>query len=120
MKKTAAVAVVAFVITLTAIVGTRMNAEAIAVIVGVLCGMAAGIPASLLIAVVTNRRAQTRQSTRPHADYPPVVVVTPGQASPSYPQLPYLPSMTSPQNGTRTFRVVGDAELADPSPVRRW
>jgi len=107
MKKVAAVAVVAFVITLAVMVGTRMSTEAMAVVIGVVCGVAAGIPTSLLIVAVTNRRAGERERSQPQRDYPPVVIIQPGQAGPTYPQLPYLSPMPPPA-GTREFRVVGE------------
>ena len=114
MRKLAVVAVVAFVITLAVIVGTRMSSEAMAVVIGVVCGVAAGIPTSLLIVAVTNRRAGERGRPQLQRDYPPVVVIQPGQAGLTYPQLPYL-SPTTPTVGTREFRVVGE-EMTEAPP----
>ena len=111
MKKLGAVAVTAFVITLAVIVGTRMSTEAMAVLIGVVCGVAAGIPTSLLIVAATNRRSGDRAGLQPQHRYPrdspPVVIIQPGQASATYPQLPYL-SSKSPTFGVRQFHVVGE------------
>ena len=102
MRKVAAAAVVAFVVSLAVIVGVRMSSEAMAVVIGVVCGVAAGIPTSLLIVAVTSRRERERTQR----DYPPVVIIQPGQVSSGYPQLPYLPPM--PPAGNREFHVVGE------------
>jgi len=112
MKKLAAAAVVAFAITLAVIVGTRLSTEAMAVVIGVVCGVAAGIPTSLLIVAVTHLR--TGERGHPQRDYPPVVIIQSGQASPTYPQLPYLPSMP-PLAGARQFRVVGEETAETPT-----
>jgi len=118
MRKVASVAVVAFVITLAVIVGTRMSTEAMAVVIGVVCGVAAGIPTSLLIVAVTNRRSGEREHPQLQRDYPPVVIIQPGQASPTYPQLPYLSPMPPPA-GTRQFRVVGEENTIVPADCER-
>ena len=107
MKKLAVVMMVAFSITLAVMVGVRMSEEAIAVVLGMVCGVVAGIPTSLLVAAVTNRRSGKRGSSDWGRDYPPVVVVQPGQTGPSYPQSPYALSMPS-SHGTRQFRMVGE------------
>jgi len=107
MRKVAAAAVVAFMITLAVIVGTRLSTEAMAVVIGVACGVAAGIPTSLLVVAVMSRRVGERKRSQPQRDYPPVVIIQSGQASPTYPQLPYLPPMPPP-TGARQFRVVGE------------
>jgi hypothetical protein len=90
---------VAFVITLGVVVGTRMSSDAIAVLVGVIAGVAASIPCALLLLVVTRRR-QTAESEPTSAapgsrwdavpnktpyerpSVPPVIVVTPGSSVP--------------------------------------
>jgi len=116
MKKLAAVAVTAFVITLGVIVGLRMSSEAMAVVIGVVCGVAAGIPTSLLIVAVTNRRTGERAHPQPQREYPPVVIIQSGQGTPTYPQLPYLPPM-SPTHGPRSFQVVGEETTVGVPPV---
>ena len=86
---------VAFVVTLGVVVGTRMSSDAIAVLVGVIAGVAASIPCALLLLVVTRRQQAAEQSYPPdpysdrhrgphtyeqRAAPPPVIVITPGSA----------------------------------------
>ena len=81
MHEVLVLAVAAFAITLAIVVGNRMSAEAMAVVVGsttsarMICGIAASIPLSVLILILTSRlgRSEPRR-----LDYPPVVVVNPG------------------------------------------
>jgi hypothetical protein len=106
-----------------------MSSDAIAVLVGVIAGVAASIPCALLLMAVTRRREavereryddqrydERRYNDRRYSDRidprraaPPVVIVTPGSATPQ--QLPYAASFpyqaTQPQ---RQFRVMGYEE----------
>jgi len=94
MHKVLVLAVAAFAITLAIVVGNRMSAEAMAVVVGsttsarMICGIAASIPLSVLILILTSRlgRSEPRR-----LDYPPVVVVNPGVQAQADRYLPYLP-----------------------------
>ena len=51
MKKVAILALLAFAVTLAVIIGQRMSTDAMAVVVGVACGVLASIPTSLLMAL---------------------------------------------------------------------
>ena len=74
--------VAAFGLTLAVMVGQRLSDQAMAVIAGAVCGVAASIPPSLLIIWVTRRKPGAPPAwTGP---YPPVVVVQP-PAMPSVP-----------------------------------
>lgn len=53
----------AFVVTLAVIVGQRLSAEAMAVMVGVVAGVAASIPTSLLVVWFANRALLTSRAT---------------------------------------------------------
>jgi preprotein translocase subunit SecF len=53
-----------FGLTLAAVVGSRMSAEAMAVVVGVVCGVAAGIPTSALLLLAMGRRDRQRTGGR--------------------------------------------------------
>jgi hypothetical protein len=108
---------VVFVIALAVVVGSQMSAEALAVVVGIVCGAAAGIPGLVLALVVLSRRERLReegvrrQSARDQA--PPVVVIQGGtqQALPPAGQAGYWPA---PQQGppvSRQFHVVGGEDL---------
>ena len=64
-------------VALVVIAGRQLPGEAAAVVIGVVCGVIAGIPTSLLLLVALTRRdqrpAEEWRQTRP--DYPPVVVI---------------------------------------------
>ncbi len=124
MRRVLILLVLAFVVTSTAVVGARMSPQAMAVVVGVVCGASAGIPVSLLILATTRRRNRYDENGypsygRPDARsgaYPPVVVIQGGSQPPSWSPM-YGPSQLQPPfYGTavdpmsRKFRVVGDQE----------
>jgi hypothetical protein len=118
MKKVAMVAVIAFAVTLAVIIGKRMSTDAMAVVIGVGCGVLASIPTSLLILAVSNR--QGRHEVRQRRDYPPVVIVNPGNNQPGYLQRfdglttrPPLPTQLM-QGQERQFRVIGDEDTLGP------
>jgi hypothetical protein len=118
IKRVLAGVAVVFVAVLAVIIGQRMSTDAMAVVIGVIFGVAASIPTSLLVAAVT-RRAQGRRveeewGPRERAQ-PPVIVVNPGgsQAAPWFSpyQTPALPPSLHGEP-TRSFRVVGGEEIA--------
>jgi hypothetical protein len=81
----------AFSITLAIVVGQRLSAEAMAVIIGVVAGVAASIPTSLLVAWFALRASNSHQvieapSRRAESSPEPriVVVAQPPQAAPAY------------------------------------
>jgi len=127
MSKVLQLFVVAFAVTLAVMIGKRMSADAMAAVIGVICGVLASIPTSLLIVWVTGRRGsasnmpeRTGQTTMA-PNYPPVVVINPGLpfappgyargglgAPDVYPPGSQLPLMAGP----RTFKVVGEEDTA--------
>ena len=115
-----------FVVALAVIVGLRMSTEAMAVVIGVIFGVAASIPTSLLIVAVTRRfqeRAVQEEQRYRERVQPPVIVINPGGAgaSPWFSpfQAPALPP-TLHGEPIRRFRVVGDEETAlDAKPWQR-
>ncbi len=105
--------VVIFCVTLAVVIGNRMSTEAMAVVIGVVCGVAASIPMSLLILVVSSRagRSNDQAMTQGHGSYPPVVVIQGGQPLPAgQGYAPYLPALMHNQGSfqQREFTVVGD------------
>lgn len=107
-----------FGITLAVVVGNRMSAEAMAVVVGIVCGVAAGIPTSLLLVLVMGRhdRRQWREEQSPRSGAnPPVVVIQGGapQALPRGHEVGYWPAVQPMAHARRDFHVVGDEDLAD-------
>ena len=108
MKRVATVAFIAFAVTLAVIIGQRMSTDAMAVVVGVACGVLASIPTSLLILAVSGRRGE-REVQQRRADYPPVVIVNPGSNQPRYLQPPFQAPLVQTQE--RQFRVIGDEDV---------
>jgi hypothetical protein len=114
MKKFLFVAGIVFVITLGVVMGTRMSPDALAVVIGIICGVLASIPTSaMLVWVMRQRDKQVEMQMgqlRPFGgQYPPVVVVngqgTQGYASPFAPSLP-MGAPPPPMSG-RQFKVIG-------------
>jgi hypothetical protein len=120
VRRIGAILGLAFVIVLAAVVGFKMSAEAMAVVIGVVCGVAAAIPTSLLLLVVITRQDRQRMEQmeamgrRAGQDgYPPVVVIQGGspQALPPGAQAGYWPSPAPGPMSQRDFHVVGEEDL---------
>ena len=116
-KQIGGILVLVFLTALAAIIGRRMNGEALAVVTGVACGVVAGIPALVLLPVALTRREQPRaESSRCRAvehdrPYPPVIVIQGGPPVrlPDHP--PYQPPPGSPYQKAieaPSYRVLGD------------
>lgn len=123
MRRLLAVSMMAALITLAIIIGQRMSTDAMAVMVGVVFGVAASIPTSLFIALATRskNRAEApyrRDDYQPSAPAPQIYVVAPGQVAPGM----GLPAGRAPQQlaqpmgafyptePSRRYKVVGEAE----------
>lgn len=127
IRKLTVSVILGFTITLAATIGMRMSTEAMTIVIGVVFGVAAGLPASILLAAAARRerqrtppppRAETMlapQYQHPTQQYqqrymPPVIVVNPGggQVQPmgnaTYP----WPSMTAaPNMPQRQLQIIG-------------
>lgn len=118
MSKLLGIAIVAGLVTLAIIIGNRMSAEAMSVVIGVVFGVAASIPTSLLIVAATRgRRSEDPYRSlgpdpQPRAQQPSIYIVNPGAqpAQPPRPQLPEPYSYAMPQPMERHFTVVGDED----------
>ena len=99
-----------FSVALAVVVGMRMSAEAMAVVIGVVCGVGSSIPMSALILLLTRRPQPRMRSEEPaFQPRPPVVVVTPPAAQPQahWPgYAPVYPAAAMP--APREFRVIGE------------
>ncbi|MGD8623084.1 MAG: hypothetical protein PVJ34_00990 [Anaerolineae bacterium] len=109
MKRTISLAALAFLIALAVVVGNRMSAEAMAVVVGV----AAAVPSTLLLVLVLAHRERQPEGKAQHqTHYPPLVIIQGGQPNPSiYPHsYNYRPLTGLPAGGTvdAAYRVLGD------------
>jgi hypothetical protein len=120
MRKIVVTVLLAFAVTLAAVIGNRMSAEAVAVVVGVVCGVAAGIPMSLLLILLFNRNtrrdaAEGWSNLAPAngrvGGYPPVIVIQGGATSPGALPLPYYTTVpTGAEPVQRHFHIVGQHE----------
>ncbi len=104
----------AFGVALAIVIGARLEQAALAVLVGVVCGVGASIPTSLLIVTIMRRQdarvhEQRRRSAYPTHSQPPVVVVTPSNA----PQLPQPMNWSAPAPAQRQFTVIGEEEMSN-------
>lgn len=106
LRTFAALLAIAFTVTMAAIIAQRLSEQAMSVLAGAACGVAASIPTSLLIVWITRRKQEQPALQQPGA-YPPVIVVqTPPQAGLPYSQQPaYMPPYLAPPQ--REFTVVG-------------
>jgi hypothetical protein len=117
IKQMVAVLGLVFAVTLAVIVGRQMTTEAMAVVVGVVCGVAAGIPTAVLLLVAMTRRDSLRSredaARQAPANYPPVVVIQGGGMQPQQPALTggYWPAPSAAPLVGRQFHVVGGDEL---------
>lgn len=111
----------AFVVTLAVIIGQRLSAEAMAVMVGVVAGVAASIPTSLLVVWFANRALLVSRATpemlAPRSaplpsEPPPIMVMAPHQnysTRPAYAP-PAAPAYSLPAaSAARQFTVIGGA-----------
>jgi hypothetical protein len=125
LKKAGLVLAMVFVGVLAVVVAKQMNAEAMAVVVGVICGVAAAIPTSLLLLVVLTRserrqfEEEQRRGRYGRGQYPPVVVIqggtSPGMLSPAS-QAGYWPSPAPGPLADRQWELVGGEDLQESSP----
>ncbi len=102
---------IVFAIALAVVVGTRISPDAMAVIIGIICGVLASIPTSAILIWVLRQRdrqleAQYGQARPGH--YPPVVVVN-GQGTNGYGTSHTPPALTASAtpSGPRDFKVIG-------------
>jgi hypothetical protein len=115
-KHAFAIFAITFVIALAAIVAFRLSEQAMAVVVGVICGAMASIPMSILVLVALQRFSRKQERERYPAQ-PPVVIVNPG--SPQNPRGfsdgPYFP-LPSQEVRPRDFKVIGHEGWVEASP----
>ena len=124
MKRAGLILGVVFVMALAVVVGNRMSVDAMAVVVGVACGVLASIPTRVLLIWALGRKAGAGGYGDRSGHYPPIVVVNPGQSfgRPRYGSPPMYSAGddVSPPAGPRYFKVVGDAETAPDVAKHPW
>ena len=112
MKRSFLILGIVFTITLAFIFGTRVSADALAVIVGVILGILAGIPTTALVIFMLSRQRQGLNlgSSAQTTSQPPVIVINAtDRASLTSPSPPAL-SLPYPTEPTRKWTVIGDSE----------
>jgi hypothetical protein len=125
LKQALVVLGVVFVGVLAVVVAKQMSTETMAVVIGVICGVAAAVPTSFLLLVALTRSERRRfeeddrQRRSAERGYPPVVVIQGGtpQALPAGPQAGYWPSPAPGPLADRQWQVVGGEDLLDDG---RW
>lgn len=115
---------VAFAVGLGVTVAYRMQAEAMAVVVGVLCGVGASLPVSLLVLYAVRQGQRAASSPAPSAtlappapqpaQQPSIIVVAPRLPNQPGATWPY-PSLeagtpAAPARAPRDFTIIGDEE----------
>ena len=110
---------IVFAATLAYVVGNRLSNEAMAVVVGALCGISASIPVSIALFIAASRnwgraevasREETMEPPRTYAPQPPFVVIAPPQFNPAQFQPPqYFPTpMPNNMLESRDFKIIGE------------
>jgi hypothetical protein len=116
MKHIALLLALTFTIALAVVIGKKMSTEAMAVVIGIACGVGASVPTTALLTLVLTRRDRQKDDDRQVAragGYPPVVVIQGGapQSLPSAPQAGYWPAPAPGPLVQRQFHIVGNEDL---------
>ncbi len=109
MRRSLLVIGIAFAVALAIVFGTRVSADALAVIIGVILGVVASIPTTLLVVfVLTRPRPGAERGLPPTSLQPPVVIVN----APDRTTLSSPPALPAPYSAdpVRKWTVVGDTE----------
>ena len=121
MRKFLFIAGVGFCVAMAVVIGTRMSSDAMAVILGIICGVLASVPTTLVLLWVLRQRDQqleTHGGQQRFGHYPPVVVVN-GQGTNGHGMQmgPPLLTGTSMPPGSRDFKVVGQENTESNSDI---
>jgi hypothetical protein len=113
---------IAFAVALAVIVGNRLSNEAMAVVVGAVCGISASIPVSIGLVIASSHNWGRSEGPREigydygahrYTPQPPVVIVSPPQTQAPYglpyPQGQYVAPAIAPMLGApREFKIIGE------------
>ncbi len=114
---------IAFAVALAAVVGNRLSNDALAVVVGAVCGISASIPVTIGLVIAASRNWGREESVRDaergydygnnrFAPQPPVVIFAPPQSAQlpyGLPQNQYVAPLSAPALGApREFKIVGE------------
>ena len=98
-----------FVVTLVGVVGVRVASRAETFRLGLICGVAASVPASILARFLMRRQSHIAYAP-PAPAYPPVYIVNGAPVPPPRPA-PDYPPLTNPQTAQAAqprYRVIGE------------
>jgi hypothetical protein len=106
---------IAFGVVLAAIIGFRLDQAALAVVVGLTCGVGASIPVSLLIVSVLNKRATEQTGGKPRRPpaAPPVYIVTPQTQLKAGGLRDWPEEYALPAPRQRRFSIIGEEEMEE-------
>ncbi len=112
MRRVIALALVGFTVSLAVVIGNRLSSEALAVVTGIVCGVLASVPTSVLLLIMARRLSNehSQPPQPPQATYPPVIVINPNAGQPHRPPDPFLdPPASRPTNYLpRDFKIIGE------------
>jgi hypothetical protein len=103
-----------FAVALAVVVDKQLSPEAMAVVIGVVCGVAAGVPTSLLLLVVLTRRERQKMERVPRQvgdqgeGNRPVVVIQRDPATPTIWETEPWPRQASAGTEGRFYMAEGD------------
>ena len=115
MKTIITIVIAAAVVTLVGVVAYRLSSDALAIIIGVVLGLAALVPTLVMVAILLRRSQMDAEPKPMYQPQPPVVVVSGGYAAPmmQQPQQAALPNPSQalipapPAQPPRKFRMMG-------------
>jgi hypothetical protein len=117
MRKAVLPLMLAFGVTLAAIVGQRMSTDAMSVVIGVAVGVAASVPTSLLLVALLRRErtggwhSEPPPTTQQQIQPPNVIVLNPADLLGQRREQPYVPlpppEMNGADGGMRRLRIIG-------------
>lgn len=104
----------AVIVTMVIIVGVRLEQAGLAVVVGVLCGILAGLPMSIALLYMLQRERQERQrleerrygSEERQLAAPPVLILNSGRGGDSLPNNRFMLG----EQRRREFTIIGEEE----------
>jgi hypothetical protein len=123
MRNGIILAAIAFAVALAVIVGNRLSNEAMAVVVGAVCGISASVPVSIALVIAASknwgrapgpREVEYDYGAHRYAPQPPqILVVSPQQVNPSAypfsnPPQYFPPTIDDARYSPREFKIIGD------------
>jgi hypothetical protein len=97
------------IVTLIAIFSFRVSPDAMAVVIGVILGVAASVPTTALFVFILTRQQHKQLSTPNPPSQPPVFVINASDKPQSYPP-PAFPMLSPPTENGRKWNIIGDTE----------